>query len=195
MFAAEICWLVCEGHQGPLLNPQQRQPRNKALHLHLSKRRPGSPTSTKLSPELIGRQLKVVWECDLQMDSATEAYIPLWGEKKKQENKGYKQIVIIINHVSVYSTVIILFVGSLWGFIPPWKHRSYLHDVQHGLLSLTCKLIIPDFSSAFSLLGRQRDTASTRQPGIPWLSLLSGWASFNVVSKRTIETRRLGKSW
>ena len=32
-------------------------------------------------------------------------------------------------------------------FIPPWKHWSCQRDVQHGLLGLTCKLIISDFSS------------------------------------------------
>lgn len=32
---------------------------------------------------------------------------------KKKKNICYKQILIIINHASVYSTVIILFVGSL----------------------------------------------------------------------------------
>lgn len=48
------------------------------------------------------------------MDGATEAHIPLWEEKKKEmENICYEQILIIINHASVYSTVIILFVGSL----------------------------------------------------------------------------------
>lgn len=84
IFTAEICyWLICEGHGGPRLTLQQQHPRNKALHLHLSERRTGSPTSTKLSPELISRQLKVVWECNLQMDSATEAHIPLWGDKKE----------------------------------------------------------------------------------------------------------------
>lgn len=95
----------------------------------------------------------MVWECNLQMDGDTEAHIPLW-EKKKKKNICCKQILIIINHASVYSTVIILFVGSLWGFIPPWKHWSCLHDVQHGLLGLTCKLIMFAFCSASSLLGR-----------------------------------------
>lgn len=79
----------------PPTSPQQQPPpRNKELHLHLSKRRTGSPTITKLSPELISRQLKVVWQCNLQMDGATEAHVPLCGgvggEKKKKKNKGYK---------------------------------------------------------------------------------------------------------
>lgn len=96
----------------------------------------------------------MAWECNLQMDSAIETHIPLWGKKKKK-NICRKQILIIINHASVYSTVIILFVGSLWGFIPPWIHWLCLHDMQHGLLGLTCKLIISTFCSAFSLLGRR----------------------------------------
>lgn len=103
------------------------------------------------------RQL-VVWECSLQMAGATEADIPLWGKNKKKKTICQKQILIIIHHAAGYSTAIILFTASLWGFIPPWKHWSLLHDRQHGLLGLTCKLITSDLSSAFSLLGRQIET-------------------------------------
>lgn len=46
------------------------------------------------------------------MDGATETHIPLRGKKEKT-NICYKQILIIINHASVYSAVIILFVGLL----------------------------------------------------------------------------------
>ena len=47
------------------------------------------------------------------MEGATETHIPLRGGKKNKTNICCKQILIIINHASVYSTVIILCIGAL----------------------------------------------------------------------------------
>lgn len=164
--------------------------RNKVLHFCLSKRNGHLPSLSSPMNQLkigLGMQFTNGW-CYRSTHST------LGGKKKEMENICYEQILIIINHASVYSTVIILFVGSLWDFIPPWKHWSRLRDIQHGLLGLTCKLIISDFSSAFSLLGRQINTAFTNEAWNP-LALLSCWGRLNVVRERNSWDQEMRKSW
>lgn len=72
-------------------------------------RKTGSPTIAEFSCELINRQLKKRFgNAICNMEGATETHIPLRGEEKKKTNICCKQVLIIINHAAVYSSVIIL---------------------------------------------------------------------------------------
>ena len=148
-FAVEKLLVCMWGPPGPP-PPPSPHPQVRKCQIYICQiRRTGLPAITELSQHWLVDNYKVTWECNLQMDGATEACVPLWRKKKKMKNICHNQVLIIVNHASVYSSVIILFVGSLWGFTPPWRHWARLHDVQHGLLGLTCKLITSEFCSAF----------------------------------------------